>query len=66
MNHESDHLFDCECVACLAFLCPTHGWTHIVNSGYNSGFAGEGVWWTQFDCGCETMETGEVEDWMIR
>lgn len=41
-------------------MCTTHGWTWITDAGSNSGFAGEGVWWANYACGCGEMESGEV------
>jgi hypothetical protein len=38
--------------------CPEHGETFVAETGYNSGFAGEGVWWMRLACGCSEMEAG--------
>jgi len=45
--------------------CDTHGETEVIESGGNSGFVGEGVWWARFACGCEEFDTGTVESWTI-
>jgi|SRR5215469_998873 len=42
--------------------CEKHGPTRIVRSGYNSGFAGEGLSWAVLECGCNLAEHGEYWD----
>jgi len=44
---------------CGCHRCPRHGWTSILTAGHNSGFAGEGVWWVDYKCGCGDIEEGE-------
>lgn len=35
------------------------GWQVVTESGSNSGFAGEGVWWATLACGHQLMESGD-------
>ncbi len=39
-------------------LCDTHGWVKITNWGHNAGFAGEGFYWVNYECGCTLAEGG--------
>jgi hypothetical protein len=42
--------------------CGLHGDVTVTDSGSNSGFAGEGVWWWTLSCGCHHMEEGVYTD----
>jgi hypothetical protein len=42
--------------------CGQHGDQRVADSGHNSGFAGEGLWWVTLDCGCSQVEEGSYTD----
>lgn len=42
--------------------CDRHGWVKVLDYGHNSGFAGEGLWWANYSCGCQWVEEGHYYD----
>lgn len=51
-----------ECGQASSLRADRHGWVRVLETGHNSGFAGEGLWWANYSCGCQWVEEGRYYD----
>jgi hypothetical protein len=67
MPDTPDWIKDMECSSCGRIMdcicCPTHGKDcKLTDSGSNSGFAGEGCAWADWECGHTEVSSGAYTD----